>query len=212
MKKIFVIALLALAACKKDIPSTPAETDSTIVDTSNLPLPVEDTTGNIDNEAIAPERTTANPDESVTGNFTGKQLTAMATLVHKGEGAPVDGGTPSSYSITFSDPNISAIPAGCCEILLLNEGDLNGDGLDELGFAQAPMNGCTFTYHVYTFKNGKWKEAIEPFLIPTGCDGITRNDLQKRVFNEGGEIYTLLTDMNDENMKQVKTKAKILLK
>lgn len=212
MKKIVLASLLALIACKKDAPGLPTETDTTTIDTTNLQLPVEDTTGTNSNEAIAPERTTANPDESVTGNFTGKQLTAMATLVHKGEGAPVDGGTPSAYSITFNDPNIAAIPAGCCEILLLNEGDLNGDGLDELGFAQAPMNGCTFTYHVYTFKSGKWKEAIAPFLLPTGCDGITRNDLQKRVFKEGDEIYTLQTDMDDENMKPVKTKAKPVLK
>lgn len=213
MKKLLFISLLALStACKKEPAVTTSESDSITVDTANLQLPIEDTVASGNNEAVAPERTTANPDESITGNFTGKELTAMATLVRKGEGAPVDGGTASDYSITFNDPTIAAVAAGCCEIILVNEGDLDGDGKDELGYGQAPMNGCTFTYHVYSYKSGKWKEAIEPFLIPTGCDGITRNDLQKQVFKEGTTVYTLQTDMNDKNMKQIKTKAKLLVK
>jgi len=202
--------LLALAACKNEPKETPeATTDTVAIDTTAIRI-AEEKAGE-DTETIAPERTTANPDEYVTGRFVSdKEVTAIATLVREREGNPSEDGTAAAYSITFNDPNIPALPAGCCEMILVNEGDLDGDGLDDLGYAQAPMNGCVFDYYVYTFKNGTWKRLTEPFLIPTGCDGISRADMEKMVFKEGKNIFYLQTDMNDEDMKKVKTKAKLL--
>lgn len=212
MKKLLFISLLALVACKKEGTLTDTATDSTAVDTTLIAPPEGDSAINDKTETVAPERTTANPDESVTGNFTGKETTAMATLIRKGEGNPVENGSAAVYSLTFSDPNIPALPAGCCAITLINEGDLNGDGLDELGYAQAPMNGCVFDYYVYTFKGGKWNRLIESFQIPTGCEGVARTGLQKKVFKEGNDIYYMKTDVNNENMKEIKIKAKVLVK
>ncbi|MFP9099903.1 hypothetical protein ACLI09_12710 [Flavobacterium sp. RHBU_24] len=210
MKKSFLLILLALAACKNETKETvETVTDTVVIDTTAIRV-AEEKAGE-DNEPIAPERTTANPDEYVTGHFvSNKDVTAMATLVREREGNPSEDGTAAAYSITFNDPNIPALPAGCCEMILVNEGDLNGDGLDELGYAQAPMNGCVFYYYVYTYKNAKWKQFIEPFVIPTGCDGISRADMEKIVFKEGNVIYFMQTDMNDEDMEKVKTKAKLL--
>jgi hypothetical protein len=210
MKKLLLLMLLALAACKNEPKETPEATNDTVViDTTSIRI-AEEKAGE-DTEPIAPERTTANPDEYVTGRFvSSKEITAMATLVREREGNPAEDGTAAAYSITFNDPNIPALPAGCCEMILVNEGDLDGDGLDELGYAQAPMNGCVFDYYVYTFKNKNWKRLIEPFLIPTGCDGTSRADMEKMVLKEGNTIYYMQTDMNDEDMKKVQTKAKLL--
>ncbi|MCL9805486.1 hypothetical protein NAT51_08130 [Flavobacterium amniphilum] len=51
----------------------------------------------------------------------------------------------------------------------------------------------------YSFTKGIWKQTVEPFLIPTGCDFMTDEDLQKRVIKENDGIYYYETDPNDEN-------------
>jgi hypothetical protein len=208
MKKLLLISLLALAACKKEGALTDTATDSTAVDTTLIAPAKEDTTINNTTETVAPERTTANPEESVTGNFTGKELTAIATLIHEG----TDSEDPSQYSITFNDPTIAAVPGVCCGVILVNEGDLNGDGHDELGVANAPLHGCTYDYQVYTYVNGKWKPFIETFLFPTQCEGTDRDKIQEVVFKEGNMVYYINTDFNDENFKKKKTRAKVLVK
>ncbi|MFP9112369.1 hypothetical protein ACLI1A_00375 [Flavobacterium sp. RHBU_3] len=205
MKKLLIISLLALAACKKESTTTDTLTDSISADTALAPAPMADTVAEDNSETVAPERTTANPEESVTGNFTGKELTAMGTLIHEGTDGDED---PSEYSITFNDPAITSLPGGCCGMILVNEGDLDGDGLDELGVAQAPLHGCVYDYMAYTYKNGKWKRYVDMFLIPTACEGISREDVQKLVFKEGNTVYFMQADLNDENFKKVKTKAK----
>lgn len=209
MKKILFIALLALAACKNESNKTVDTTTDTItIDTASIRI-AEEKAGE-DTELIAPERTTANPDASVTGRFVpGKDITAMTTLVRAGEGAPVDGGTPAAYSITFNDPNLPAIPAGCCELILINEGDLDGDGTEELSLCQAPMNGCVFTMTTYSYKNGKWKQLIAPFLIPTGCEGTNRADMEKRIVKVENKVYTLQADPDDEEMRLVRREVKL---
>lgn len=210
MKKLLFISLLALVACKKESTTTYSATDSTAVDSTTI-TPATDGTAvsTEDTETVAPERTTANPEESVTGNFTGKEGTAIATLIHEGTDRDED---PPQYSITFNDPNIAALPGGCCGTILVNEGDLNGDGQDELGMANAPLHGCSYNYQVYTYTGGKWKPYIEPFIVPTACEGLDRSAAQKLVVKEGNTVYYMHTDANDENLKKIKTKAKVLVK
>ncbi|MFP9116441.1 hypothetical protein ACLI08_01505 [Flavobacterium sp. RNTU_13] len=208
MKKLVLLSLLALAACKKESTVGNPTADSTVVDTTLVAPPAEERALKDTTETVAPERTTANPEESVTGNFTGKNVTAIATLIHEG----TDSEDPAQYSITFNDPAIAAVPGVCCGVLLVNEGDLNGDGNDELGVANAPLHGCTYDYQVYTYKNGKWLRYLESFLIPTACDGIDREKVQELVFKEGNTVYYMKTDVNNEDFKKIKTKAKVLVK
>lgn len=208
MKKLLLVSLLALAACKKESTVSNPTADSTTVDTTLVAPPAEERALNDTTETVAPERTTANPEESVTGNFTGKNVTAIATLIHEG----TDSEDPSQYSITFNDPAITAVPGVCCGVLPVNEGDLNGDGNDELGVANAPLHGCTYDYQVYTYKNGKWLRYIESFLIPNACDGIDRDKVQELVFKEGNTVYYMNTDVNDDDFKKIKNKAKVLVK
>jgi len=115
--------------------------------------------------------------------------------------------TPDEYEIQFSGDNLKSIKAGCCNIRLINEGDLNNDGGDEISIFQAPINGCTYSMTTYSHIYGTWKQIVETFLIPTGCDTISDLDLQKRIFKENNAIYYYDTDLNDENGKLVKKKA-----
>ena len=145
---------------------------------------------------------------SVQGDFDGDGIKefAFAVKIKEGKGNPVDGGTADEYSINFSTTKLKSIKVGCCNTRLINEADLNGDGRDEITVYQAPMNGNTYSMTTYTFANGAWKVLIETFLIPTGGDYLSDEDLQKRIFKEDGYVYYYDVDVNDENFKLIKTK------
>lgn len=167
------------------------------------------------NEETKPNKKETNiPDwpaigEKIQGDFNGDGLIDIATvvLVKEGQGNPVEEGTPDEYQIQFSGNILKPINAGCCEILLVNEKDLNNDGTDEISIYQAPSNGCTYTLTTYSFTKEAWKQTVEPLLIPTGCDPVSNEDIQNRVFNENNDIYYYETDLNVENGGLVKRKA-----
>jgi hypothetical protein len=48
---------------------------------------------------------------------------------------------------------------------MVNEGDLNQDGGDEIGFLVDWYSPCWRTYHVYTLRDGVWKDAIMPLRL-----------------------------------------------
>ena len=147
--------------------------------------------------------------EKIQGDFDGDGQVEIASAIKfkEGNGNPVDDGTADEYIIQFSGNVLSNINAGCCQIRLINEGDLNNDGADDLSIFQAPMNGCTYTMTTYSCRNGKWKQIVDPFLIPTGCEHYSDADLQKRIFKEHNNIYYFDTDPNDENGKLIKKLA-----
>jgi len=147
--------------------------------------------------------------EKIQGDFNGDGQTGSAVAIKfkEGKGNPVEDGTADEYKVNFSASNLKPINAGCCNIRLINEGDLNNDGTDEISIFQAPINGCTYSFTTYSFAGGAWKQIIKTFLIPTGCDNISDDELQKRVFKENNFIYCLNEDPNDVNGKLVKKKA-----
>jgi len=150
--------------------------------------------------------------EKVEGNFSGngKSITANVFKTKEAIGNPIENGTAAEFEIRFSDAKLKPIKAGCCEIILINEGDLNNNGSDEISIYQAPMNGCTYTMTTYSYIKGNWKKIIPPFLIPTGCENLSEKDLQNRVFRENKTIYLLEKVMNKENGKLIKKKASVL--
>lgn len=141
--------------------------------------------------------------EEIQGDFNGdgKLETASAVQTKKGEGNPVEDGVPAAYAIRFSTADLSQLDAGCCDFRLINEGDLNNDGADDISIFQAPMNGCTYTMTTYSLQQGKWTPIIAPFLVPTGCDEVTDEVLQQRIFKEADTVFYLETDVNDEHFK-----------
>lgn len=61
----------------------------------------------------------------------------------------------------FSDKKIKPLKIKqCIGGSLRNLGDLNGDGHDEIGFLPGWWTSCWMTYHVYTYRNGKWIELL----------------------------------------------------
>lgn len=128
----------------------------------------------------------------------------------KGKGNPAEDGIPDTYIVKFENKAIPDLQIGCCKSLPIGEGDLNGDGKAELSFFQEPMNGCVNTMSTYTLFNGKWKLLFEPFLVPTDCEEVSAETLEKIVFIEVEKVYILETDMNDENHKMTKKEVKLL--
>ena len=149
--------------------------------------------------------------EKIQGNFSenGKKITASVIKTKEAKGNPIEDGMPAEFEIRFSDAKLKPIKAGCCEIILINEGDLNNDGNDEISVYQAPMNGCTYTMTTYSYIKGNWKKIVQPFLIPTGCESLSEKDLQNRVFQENKTVYFLKNDMSEENGKLIKKKVSL---
>ncbi len=139
-------------------------------------------------------------------NGDGIQDTAKLVQTQKGSGNPVEDGTPDAYEVQFSGNILPAIPIGCCEAVLIHEGPLTGSG-DALSVYQAPMNGCTYTFTTYDFSGNKPRKIIGPFLIPTGCEPLSDEALQERVFKEGDAVYYYETDPNSKTGELVKVRA-----
>ena len=63
--------------------------------------------------------------------------------------------------IQFSDPSLkSIIQASSIDCGIENLGDLNGDGKDELGVDPVWLTSAWRYYHVYSWRNGTWIEAV----------------------------------------------------
>lgn len=72
-------------------------------------------------------------------------------------------------TIVFSDKTIPTIKVDNCIFgSLVNEGDLNGNGSDEIGLLPGWFTSCWHTYLVWTFKKGRWIYAVDP--ISTHCN------------------------------------------
>ena len=71
--------------------------------------------------------------------------------------------------IKFSNSRISDIKVeDCINGFPVNEGDLNGNGTDEIGLLPGWFQSCWRGYFVWTYKNGNWIYAVDP--ITTHCD------------------------------------------
>lgn len=144
---------------------------------------------------------------TIQGDFDGDgKLDALAAIkLKESVGNPVEDGVAAEYGITLNGKLITDIPIGCCDMKLINEGDLNQDGIDDFSVFQAPMNGCSFTLTSYSFKANKWSEIIPLMLIPTFCDVKTDVELQNMVTSKKGQIFISSPDLSNH-----KTKNKIL--
>lgn len=146
--------------------------------------------------------------EIIKGDFDGdgKLETARLVKVKQGFGNPIEDGEPDDYEIQFSSKKMRPIKIGCCEAILVNEGDLNNDKKDEISIYQAPMNGCVYRMQTFTFFKSEWKLVFEPFLYPTACDELTFTEIENLVVKEKDSIFYYTIDT--EEWKLIKQKAK----
>jgi hypothetical protein len=146
----------------------------------------------------------------ISGDFNGdgKKEIATSTLVKKGVGSPMDGGTVDEYEIQFSDktiPPITKVSMGR-EVAIINEGDLNNDSRDDISTYTHPLNGFHDIMRTYSLLNNKWIEIVPEFSILTGEDYLNYEELQKMVFKEGDSIYYYDEDLNSDSGKLIKKK------
>lgn len=108
------------------------------------------------------------------------------------------------YVIRFSNPDIKPLVTGFGEIRLINEGDLNNDGRDDISVYQAPLHGCTYVMSSWAFTKSGWKQVTDPWLVYNGCNYLSDEDLQNRIVLEDGIVYYYQEDPNDEHLTLVK--------
>lgn len=113
--------------------------------------------------------------------------------------------------IQFSDKAIPPILVkDCISGLPDNLGDLNKNGTDEIGLLPGWFSSCWRAYFVWTYLNGNWEFAVEPFM--TYCnqwdDNVKPIEIDK---NKVGYViirYTGLTEEPDFDVKLKSVKIK----
>lgn len=144
-------------------------------------------------------------DFSIEGTFEKAEI----VLIKEAQGNPIEEGIPAEYEIRFTAQQKIAVIKLNTNAILIDEGDLNNDGLSELSVYQEPMNGCTYYMTTYTYKNGKFIPLFDSFLIPTGCEFLSNNAIQSKVFKQNNKIYFMDVDANNENFKEIKKQVKL---
>lgn len=150
-----------------------------------------------------PENPQVVPDTvRVEGDFNGdgERDTAYGVLYRKA--MEVEG--QDEYVIRFSDQRIKPLVTGYGEVRLINEGDLNGDGREDISVYQAPLHGCTYVMSSWAFTRGGWKQVADPWLVYSGCNYFSDDDLQSRVVMEDGIVYYYQEEPGDEHLTLVK--------
>jgi hypothetical protein len=202
MKSPVILGALLFCACESKPPTQNALEE----------ILSSDSTINPDDTIVPGDSTITSPTAKriagrvVSGDFNGdgQQEEAYLVLEKEGHGNPVEDGEPRQYAIYFSSPDIPPIKIGCCDARLINEGDLNKDGTDELSIFQAPMNGKAYIMSTYVLQQDNWQEVMKPFLIPSAGDYFSNEELQNRVFVENDSLFIYDVDVNDKSFKLVK--------
>jgi hypothetical protein len=101
----------------------------------------------------------------VTGHFSSRDKLQTVWLIPPRINADQMSCTGECNSILkFSDLSTAAILVkSCIGGTPTNLGDLDNDGLDEIGLLPEWFTSCWRSYHVYTFKQHKWIPAVSSF-------------------------------------------------
>ncbi|MBW8688201.1 hypothetical protein [Chitinophaga rhizophila] len=114
------------------------------------------------------------------------------------------------YIVRFRQADITAMPVVTGRhIRLINEGDLNNDGKDEISIFEQSMQACTYTVSTWSFDGVKWNRISNSWTIPTACEYISDEELQKRIVLEDGTVYYYETDITDSDFPLVRKELHI---
>jgi len=128
----------------------------------------------------------------VKGDFNGDKKAETATSgpirqFHRDRN--VDG---VGWMVKFDDTSVPELTLGCCLSYMVNEGDLNKDGADELSiFANSGNeNDCNYYFSTYTLSKTGWKKIIGPFVVAKACEGFQQSMLLSKVtMDEKGAVF-----------------------
>lgn len=117
--------------------------------------------------AISSTATSAIPKDAIKGDFNGdgkpEYMWVVKPQLNKAEDDCIG---KCIVQIVCSNPAIKPISVEqSIGGTLVNLGDLNGDGTDEIGILPDWFNGCWAAYHVYGLRNNNWLEAIPSFSV-----------------------------------------------
>jgi hypothetical protein len=137
------------------------------------------------------------PGNAVEGDFNGDGITDYMWLetISKTE----------ECKIRFSGNIPPVIIGTCLGGSPVNEGDINDDGTDEVGLLPIWESSCWKGYFVYTFKDNRWVEALEP--ISTHCIQWEKNILPVvKDTARKGYVFVNYSELTDDGI-EVKTKT-----
>ncbi|MVT09625.1 hypothetical protein [Chitinophaga tropicalis] len=151
-----------------------------------------------------PEKAEVIPDTvRVEGDFNGDSIPDIAYgVLFKGHRDGDD--AQDQYIVRFSNKKIPAMPVQTGKMRLINEGDLNNDGRDDITIFGEPLHGCTYNVSTYYNDGTRWRELADTWLLPYYCDFISDEELQNRIVFEDGVVYFYEADVNDENATLIK--------
>jgi hypothetical protein len=137
------------------------------------------------------------PGNAVEGDFNGDGITDYMWLetVSKTE----------ECKIRFSGAIPPIIIGTCLGGSPVNEGDINDDGVDEVGLLPIWESSCWKGYFVYTFRKNQWVEALEP--ISTHCIQWEKNVLPVvKDSTRKGYVFVNYSELTDDGI-EIKTKT-----
>lgn len=189
MKSILLLCLISLYACQAGVSSkdgdTPAKTDS------QPAIPADTAVQTLPPVASAEEAT------GISGDFNGDGVidSAWRELVKPS----TDPDEPDLFALQFNTTAIPGIDSIAGYFRLINEGDLNGDGLPEISLFQSPLHGTVHYMTTWTLTPTGWKRIAGPWLIPTAGEYQSDASLQNRIVLEKDTVYFWQEDVNDDH-------------
>ncbi|MBK8444506.1 MAG: hypothetical protein IPL35_14330 [Sphingobacteriales bacterium] len=88
--------------------------------------------------------------------------------------------------------------------ILINEGDLDGDGGDEISFLREHMTSSWHCLHLYTIKNDEWKNIYSATVITTEMTRYDYDEVYKKGINTGEIISIEYEDWGIMSKKIIK--------
>jgi len=108
------------------------------------------------------------------------------------------------YIIRFSPDSIQPILLGDGRVRLINEGDLNHDGREDLSIFQESGKACSYRVSTWSFTKHGWKRITKTWTLPYFCDYVSDEELQGRIVREDGTVYYYDSDEREETYSLVK--------
>lgn len=191
MNKCLIVLVFVVSSChnpdvesRQQLLNTKVAVKASLADTALMMI------------SSAPQLTEIIPDTiRIEGRFNGDHFidTAYAVLYKR-----------DRYIVRFSPDSLRALPPCEGRLRLVNEGDLNSDGRDELSVFQEATQGCFYYVNTWSYVRGRWKHLTRSWILPYFCDYISDEELQDRIVLEDGTVYYYEADIKDENFSLVK--------
>ncbi|QHS61093.1 hypothetical protein [Chitinophaga agri] len=214
-RSLYALGLIFLSACHSTVEPLNENTGAAMV-SSTVSAPVDTGIMTMDSP---PEYLQEIPDSvCISGYFDGDTTLdkGYGVLYNKtGQDGFSEGSISSDmvyqYIVRFAGGSIAPMPVITARhIRLVNEGDLNGDGKDEISVFEQSMKACSYTVSTWSYTGGRWTRITDYWSIPTACEYISDEELQKRIVLEDDMLYFYETDVNDGNFPLVKKELRLM--